>query len=83
MEIRCKKTHRFLIEIEIEQYLSNLRKIGIKQELPLRITIPCPRCQKMLMKAQWQKRHKSRLNTVPDFIFFLKNKNSISTTTAG
>jgi phage FluMu protein Com len=46
MEIRCKKTHRFLIEIEIEQYLSNLRKIGIKQELPLRITIPCPRCHK-------------------------------------
>ena len=46
MKIRCKKTHRFLVEIEIEEYLSNLRKLGIKQELPLTITLPCPRCHK-------------------------------------
>lgn len=46
MDIRCKKTRRFLVEIDIEKYLENLRKIGIKQELPLRITIPCPRCHK-------------------------------------
>ena len=44
MKIRCKKTRRFLVDIEIETYLSNLRKIGIKQEIPLRITLPCPRC---------------------------------------
>lgn len=46
MKIRCKKTHRFLVEIEIEEYLNNLRKIGIKQEIPLVITLPCPRCHK-------------------------------------
>lgn len=46
MEIRCKKSKRFLIDIDIESYLSNLRKIGIKQELPLRIVIPCHRCHK-------------------------------------
>lgn len=46
MEIRCTKTKRFLVDIEIEDYLANLRKIGIKQELPLKITIPCPRCHK-------------------------------------
>ena len=44
MKIRCKKTRRFLVDIDIETYLSNLRKIGIKQEIPLRITLPCPRC---------------------------------------
>lgn len=47
MIIRCKKTRRFLVEINIEEYLENLRKIGIKQELPLRITMPCPRCHKI------------------------------------
>ena len=46
MKIRCKKTRRFLIEIDIESYLSNLRMIGIKQEIPLKITVPCPRCHK-------------------------------------
>lgn len=44
MKIRCKKTHRFLVEIEIETYLANLRRLGIKQEIPLVITLPCPRC---------------------------------------
>ena len=46
MKIRCKKTHRFLLEVNIETYLANLKKIGIKQEIPLVIEIPCPRCHK-------------------------------------
>ena len=44
MKIRCKKSRRFLVDIDIEDYLKNLRKIGIKQEIPLKITLPCPRC---------------------------------------
>lgn len=44
MQIRCKKSRRFLVDIDIEDYLKNLRKIGIKQEIPLKITLPCPRC---------------------------------------
>lgn len=47
MKIRCKKSKRFLLEIDIEEYLYNLKQIGIKQELPLKITIPCPRCHKI------------------------------------
>lgn len=47
MQIRCKKTHRFLVEVDIETYLENLRKLGIKQEIPLRITLPCPRCHRI------------------------------------
>jgi len=46
MNIRCKKTKRFLVNIDIEKYVSNLEKIGIKQEIPLEIIIPCPRCHK-------------------------------------
>lgn len=47
MIIRCKKTRRFLVDIDIEEYLENLRRIGIKQEIPLKITLPCPRCHQV------------------------------------
>ena len=47
MIVRCKKTRRFLVEIDIEEYLENLRRIGIKQEIPLKITLPCPRCHQV------------------------------------
>ena len=47
MQVRCKKTRRFLVDIDIEDYLKNLRKLGIKQEIPLKITLPCPRCHKI------------------------------------
>ena len=47
MKIRCKKTRRFLVDIDIELYLKNLRTLGIKQEIPLKITLPCPRCHQI------------------------------------
>ena len=47
MRIKCKKTKRFLLEIDIENYLANLKRIGIKQEIPLRITTPCRCCHKV------------------------------------
>lgn len=45
MKIKCKKSHRFLCEINIEEYLANLEALGISQELPLEITIPCRGCK--------------------------------------
>lgn len=57
MKIRCKKTRRFLIDIDIESYLSNLRMIGIKQEIPLKITIPCPRCHKVEVYEVYEKKY--------------------------
>lgn len=63
MQIRCKKTRRFLVEINIEEYLENLRKIGIKQELPLRITMPCPRCHKVEVYDVYESKY-----------IFIKNK---------
>lgn len=47
MIIKCKKTKRFLCNINIEEYLENLKKIGISQEIPLIITIPCRACKQV------------------------------------
>lgn len=57
MKIRCKKTKRFLLEMDIEEYLENLRRIGIKQEIPLRITLPCPRCHKVEVYDIYEERY--------------------------
>lgn len=57
MVIRCKKTRRFLVEIDIETYLANLRRLGIKQEIPLRITLPCPRCHKVEIYDIYEKHY--------------------------
>ncbi len=47
MIIKCKKSKRFLCEIDIENYLSNLKSIGISQEIPLKIVIPCRKCKEV------------------------------------
>ena len=47
MKIKCKKSGRFLCEINIEHYLSNLEELGISQQLPLEITIPCRGCKEI------------------------------------
>lgn len=57
MKIRCKKTRRFLLDIDIEGYLKNLRQIGIKQEVPLKITLPCPRCHKQETYLVYENRY--------------------------
>ena len=45
MEIRCKSSKRFLMKINIEEYLNNIRKLGVSLELPLVIEIPCRTCR--------------------------------------
>ena len=57
MKIRCKKTKRFLLEIDIEEYLENLRLIGIRQEIPLKITLPCPRCHQVEVYEIYENRY--------------------------
>ena len=49
MRITCKKTKRFLCEINIEEYLKNLEKLGISQQVPLKIIVPCRACKKAEM----------------------------------
>lgn len=45
MIIRCKKTKRFLCELNIEDYLYNLEQLGVSQEIPLKLIIPCRLCK--------------------------------------
>ena len=44
MEIKCKKTKRFLCSINYDEILSNIEKYGVVLEKPLEITIPCRTC---------------------------------------
>lgn len=69
MEIRCKKTKRFLVDINIEDYLVNLKNIGISQEIPLQIVIPCPRCHQKEIYDIYEKHY-----------VFIGNKNHETTT---
>ena len=47
MKIRCKKSKRFLCDIDIESYLIHLNDIGVIQEIPLKLKIPCKACKKV------------------------------------
>ena len=47
MIIRCKKTKRFLCELNIEDYLFNLEQLGVSQEIPLKVIVPCRICKKV------------------------------------
>ena len=45
MIIRCHASNRFLAEIDIESWYRQLEKIGIKQQTPLKLKIPCRTCK--------------------------------------
>ena len=47
MIIKCKKSNRFLAEVNIEEYLEALEKEGIVQEIPIKITKPSKSCKKI------------------------------------
>lgn len=57
MKIKCKKTKRFLCEINIEEYLHNLEQLGICQELPLKLTIPCRACKEIEIYNIYEKHY--------------------------
>lgn len=45
MIIKCHASKRFLANINIEEYVEELEKIGISQQTPIRIEIPCRTCK--------------------------------------
>ncbi len=46
MEIRCKATKRFLIDINVEEYVDKINKlIGADIKLGIEVKIPCPKCK--------------------------------------
>ena len=62
MIIKCKKSKRFLCEVNIEDYLRNLEQLGICQELPLRIIIPCRACKQIEIYEIYQKHYNFKEN---------------------
>ena len=57
MIIKCKKTKRFLCDVNIEEYLENLKQMGISQEIPLKITVPCRSCKKIEVYHVYEKHY--------------------------
>ena len=45
MEIKCKKTKRFLCSINYDEIIELLYKYGVVLERPLEIVIPCRACK--------------------------------------
>lgn len=45
MEIKCKKTKRFLCSINYDEIIALLEKYNISLERPLEIVIPCRACK--------------------------------------
>jgi phage FluMu protein Com len=45
MEIKCPRTKKFHFKINIEEYITDLEKVGIEQQTPIVVTIPCSKCK--------------------------------------
>ena len=45
MLIRCKKSKRFLCELNYDEIIALLSSYGVSLERPLTITIPCKNCK--------------------------------------
>lgn len=46
MQIKCKKTKRFLCNVNYEEIIGAIEKYGVVLECPLEIVIPCKNCKK-------------------------------------
>lgn len=45
LEIKCKKTKRFLCSINYDEIISLLDSYGVVLERPLQLVIPCKNCK--------------------------------------
>ena len=63
MEIKCKKSKRFLCEVNYDEIIMLLEKYQISLERPLQIVIPCRTCKKSEV-----------YNIYKDHYIFVKNK---------
>lgn len=44
LEIKCKKTKRFLCKVNYDEIITLLAEYGVELAKPLEITIPCRTC---------------------------------------
>lgn len=65
MEIKCPRTKKFHININIEEYLTDLEKIGVEQQTPIKIRIPCSKC-KMIEEFEIYSKDRILINSEPN-----------------
>lgn len=44
MKIKCKKTKRFLCEVNYDEIIKKIKKHNMSFEIPLEVVIPCRTC---------------------------------------
>ena len=47
MEIKCKKSKRFLCSVNYNEIIDLLAKYGVEFERPLEIVVPCRTCKEI------------------------------------
>jgi len=47
MEVKCKKTKRFLCKVNYDEIVEQLEKMGVELSKPLEIIIPCRSCHEV------------------------------------
>lgn len=57
MEIRCKITKRFLMNINVEDYFNDIKRMGLEISTPLIVEIPCPKCRMIEVYAIYPKNY--------------------------
>lgn len=62
MKVICTESGRFQFEINIEEYISDLEKLGIEQQTPIIIKIPCKICK----RTEQYKIYKNRFIMEPE-----------------
>lgn len=58
MEIRCHASKRFLMEIDIEKYVDDIKKMGLDLQTPLTIKVPCKTCKSIEVYEVYKDRYR-------------------------
>ena len=68
MEVKCPRTKKFHFSINIEEYIHDIEALGIEQQTPIKVKIPCSKCKmietyeiykdRVLIKSEPNKFHK-------------------------
>lgn len=73
MQIKCKKSKRFLCSVNYDEIISLLEKYNIALERPLEVVIPCRSCKESEVYHIYKDHYVFKENKKPDTKFD-KNK---------
>jgi hypothetical protein len=73
MQIKCKKSKRFLCSVNYDEIISLLEKYNIALERPLEIVIPCRSCKESEVYHIYKDHYIFKENRKPENTKFDKN----------